>query len=841
MPVNKDLEIIKQLEEALDIDISELEQNEEIEWDTVTYTLDAENRVNGLSLYECKVQTKHLELIGKLTSLQRLWLGRNQITQIQGLDKLASLLELGLGRNQITQIQGLDKLASLRELWLGSNQIQDATPIKDLIQKQKEQKKPVLQITDEHFIEPGQVSLGGNPLTTPPMEVVAQGNEAFLRWFEQDKLRPKTIKVCVLGNTNVGKSNLVDCLDFGDENEQQILQTIQDNYDSKSTSTHGMRIEEKNLNIDSEDFTVYFYDFGGQEYFHGTHSLFLNADIVVLVTTYENDKLPYSGKSRLIEIKLEGEEKPEKRALQHFSTDYWLDTIQNRFAFQNLKDHRDEELDRLFVVQNKIHKEKNYIKYVHPREQSYRTDLDTFSKKTKFDPLLESWANFRSKLIQEIKNKREKTRVTFSYQNLFGLLTELDRNKNKEEDFLRLEELYDKYRKKFPKDKNITEEKYKAFFIDALTTLGLTGKVHLINDKETNKENDTTDKGRSDFLDNNPNLKVFFRPLKVNQKIYEILDWNKLVKEKDRSSEKARFTIDDLKEREPTIDNYEDYLQILKNQKIIYSYTKVTPEEDKTIYVAPQYLSSYEEIDPDYKDAFEDVIKDKNWVNTLCTDQIEPSFVVKMISTFLNGRGYSPQYNQGFYLDREGLCIHRVGKEVREGKDELRIYVKKSPETTELERVEVTAWAVKEIRKLTKDKNFNFSESRRSVSIDEYIKSLDACLQGKNQLDLGFDMTKIKQQINSQNMSSKYNVEVINRGGNVQFGEHNDQNNSSQASPTDTPSKTQAEKTANPPENPKTQTKFEKVKKFLLENAVKIAISVITAILIALALAWLGI
>jgi hypothetical protein len=165
MPVNKDLEIIKQLEEALKIKIPELKEDEEIEWDTeedvvwgtVGYTLDAEDKVNGLNLYLCKVQTKHLELIGRLGSLQVLFLDSNQITEIEGLDNLTNLQWLELGGNQIT----------------------DGTPLGALLLNQKKAGKPILDIS---------TSLRSNPLQAPPIEVIKEGSEAFLEWVEENKI-----------------------------------------------------------------------------------------------------------------------------------------------------------------------------------------------------------------------------------------------------------------------------------------------------------------------------------------------------------------------------------------------------------------------------------------------------------------------------------------------------------------------------------------------------------------------------------------------------------------------------------------------------------------------------
>ena len=81
------------------------------------------NEVTHLKLNYKGVETKDLELIGELTSLEELELYNNKIDTIQGLDKLTKLEELQLGDNQITKIEGLEKLTKLEILDIYKNKI----------------------------------------------------------------------------------------------------------------------------------------------------------------------------------------------------------------------------------------------------------------------------------------------------------------------------------------------------------------------------------------------------------------------------------------------------------------------------------------------------------------------------------------------------------------------------------------------------------------------------------------------------------------------------------------------------------------------------------------------
>jgi Leucine-rich repeat (LRR) protein len=76
-------------------------------------------------------------------------------------------------------------LTNLQGLGLGHNQITDATPLEALLLNQKKAGKPILNILPFNFYHYN--SLEGNPLQTPPMEVMDKGSEAFLEWVEENR------------------------------------------------------------------------------------------------------------------------------------------------------------------------------------------------------------------------------------------------------------------------------------------------------------------------------------------------------------------------------------------------------------------------------------------------------------------------------------------------------------------------------------------------------------------------------------------------------------------------------------------------------------------------------
>jgi Leucine-rich repeat (LRR) protein len=61
-----------------------------------------------------------------LIYLKKLDLGKNQITEIEGLGSLEYLTQLSLEDNQISSLEGLANLRNLMELYIGNNRLGNA-------------------------------------------------------------------------------------------------------------------------------------------------------------------------------------------------------------------------------------------------------------------------------------------------------------------------------------------------------------------------------------------------------------------------------------------------------------------------------------------------------------------------------------------------------------------------------------------------------------------------------------------------------------------------------------------------------------------------------------------
>ncbi|OFX50247.1 MAG: hypothetical protein A2046_06960 [Bacteroidetes bacterium GWA2_30_7] len=128
-----DLEIIKQIEEILDV---KLEKKIEIGWVSKAYSLNQSGQVTGVGLNDCKIDNKKLkQLITSLKefkSLIKLSLTDNKINDIFSLKELKNLINLDLTKNQISDISSLKELKSLTKLILLFNQINDISWLKGL-------------------------------------------------------------------------------------------------------------------------------------------------------------------------------------------------------------------------------------------------------------------------------------------------------------------------------------------------------------------------------------------------------------------------------------------------------------------------------------------------------------------------------------------------------------------------------------------------------------------------------------------------------------------------------------------------------------------------------------
>jgi len=175
----------------------------------------------------------------------------------------ARLRRLYLSNTPVTDLTPLAGLTDSRELSLSKTQVKDLAPLTALI-------KRGCSVRWASFSEENSgIYVRDCPLTNPPPEVVARGNEAILNYFAErarsgvDHLYEA--KMMIVGEGGAGKTSLLTRLYL----PGQDLPTASDS--TKGIKIHKHRFDLKN----GRTFQLNVWDFGGQQIYHATHQFFL--------------------------------------------------------------------------------------------------------------------------------------------------------------------------------------------------------------------------------------------------------------------------------------------------------------------------------------------------------------------------------------------------------------------------------------------------------------------------------------------------------------------------------------------------------------------------------------
>ncbi len=230
-----------------------------------------------LSAQEGPFLEKITHILPRVTSLG---LSSNNITNISFLNGLQKLLSLELAFNMIEDISPIQSLKNLSELTICNNRVRDITPALKL-RKLRFLDASDNQIADINMPAPPKslqfLKIGNNPFLTFTDVSLPEGinhlgaiRNYLLRQAEEDKIQVKLpAKVLLMGNHAAGKSSLLHYLQTGKLPKEQ-------------SSTHIIQIQQypkQSANLPR----AIFYDFGGQDYYHGIYRAFLSGGAVNLI------------------------------------------------------------------------------------------------------------------------------------------------------------------------------------------------------------------------------------------------------------------------------------------------------------------------------------------------------------------------------------------------------------------------------------------------------------------------------------------------------------------------------------------------------------------------------
>ena len=305
--------------------------------------LDKLTNLQSLNLWNN--QLVRIEGLDKLTNLQSLDLWNNQLVRIEGLDKLTNLQSLDLSENQLVRIEGLDKLTNLQSLDLSGNQLVRIEGLDKLCQLERldlsDNKLSVIENLPQTSLK--ELEVGGNnieyirssfsdkdsELRHCRLIFDSYGNhlEDIQRWQKRNPLPEKLqlpIKVMLLGNHSSGKSTFLDSLCGGEK---------------ETGSTHVLRV------VKRESLGANFYDFGGQDFYHGIYQAFYSAGALYML--FWRQELDKNSRGKEL-LKDEG---THREKILNFNRNYWLGQIryadrQRRIVGRDISDR-----ENILVVQ----------------------------------------------------------------------------------------------------------------------------------------------------------------------------------------------------------------------------------------------------------------------------------------------------------------------------------------------------------------------------------------------------------------------------------------------------------------------------------------------------------
>ena len=239
-----------------------------------------------------------------------------QVSDLSPLSNLESLKSLNCSDTQVSDLSPLSNLQSLKFLDCSATQVSDLSPLlKTKIRTINAGGCQISELPQGFLNHPTltELILYETKLGTVPPEVLSENEYTSclptLRSHFADLAKgaeaASDVKTVVVGNGRIGKTQI--CRRLRDEE-----------FDESVDSTHGITVTQAPLPADNDepDILLNLWDFGGQDLYHGTHSLFMKtrAVFVVVWVPHAESSIDY--------------EHSEIRFRIH-PLPYWLDYVRN--------------------------------------------------------------------------------------------------------------------------------------------------------------------------------------------------------------------------------------------------------------------------------------------------------------------------------------------------------------------------------------------------------------------------------------------------------------------------------------------------------------------------------
>jgi len=252
-----------------------------------------------LSVCRCKLRTLP-EWLQKLTSLKTLYLGNNNLQNLPDfLQYLTNLEVLGIWNNSLQNLPDwLQCLTNLNFLNIRSNKFKtlpDWLPKLTKLNNLQIQNNPLKTIPSSLLDFLQKINASGRfikevTIADVPDDITKQGWEAIRQYYlekeAEDDDTPFTateLKVMIVGAGSAGKSSISKAMAGEAHNPNE-------------ESTVGIALKNIRFQLQDEDWTLRVWDFGGQEAYAATQTLFMTNNTLYLVVAdgrTENRPDPY--------------------------------------------------------------------------------------------------------------------------------------------------------------------------------------------------------------------------------------------------------------------------------------------------------------------------------------------------------------------------------------------------------------------------------------------------------------------------------------------------------------------------------------------------------------------
>lgn len=492
-----------------------------------------------LDLYSNKINK--IDGLDNLTNIIYLSLGSNEITEIKGLDSLQKLIQLKLGKNKISEVKNLHTLTELSELDLAYNSIKQIDNILDLpnIRRLYLNNNEIAHIANFSELKSlpnlEHISLENNPYFSVNSIVLEKDtNHKDVLLNELSKIRDSKqpikfpVKICLLGNHRSGKTKFLNYF---------LTRRIVDRQSTKILNIQPFYTQKKGTGMPD----AIFFDFGGQDYYHGIYKAFLTHASTNLLFGKKGTDANEKGKDF-------GEGGGETI---HFNRQYWLAQLEYAEEFY----HQTNEGSKSNIYQIQTHAD-NDNQCLHVHEQTYQyhyISMDNHSLKS--SKYKYSLLSLKAEIVETIKN-REEEQKTRSELKLYQYILDNQDTSNK----IKISLLLKPYNKKQSEINLLKAE------LDQLSKKGIV--LYYINSEQINN-------------------KVWINPTKTVQEIHEIFNIDILKKFKGKIP-KEIF-------ENKIIDN--DLIELLKYNKVIFL---DNTDKQNPIYIVPSYLDSVTDSNDEY-------------------------------------------------------------------------------------------------------------------------------------------------------------------------------------------------------------------------------------------------